>query len=382
MVVGVVGVSAIERIEITHHRLPLDPPFPAAWDPQPRAAFPATIVRVVDDAGRVGIGSGDAMYGFADYERWFIGEDPLDLDRHHAVLTNIDFHAGRPWPLDVALWDLAGQILDRPVWDLVGGRAGAVRTYASSGVHRPIAEMGELARRVAGLGFPALKVRFGRPDLADDLAAVRVVRDAVGSALEVMVDCNQGWRMPWDVRPAWDVEQATAVAGALESEGVYWLEEPLHRGDVAGMAELRRRVNIRVAGGELTREPYEFAALLAADALDVYQPDCVCTQGITGLRRLAADVVAAGHVFTPHTWGNGIGLLANAHLTAGTVDAPFLEFPFDPPEWTTARRDFPLTGTVEVDGEGWLHLGDRPGLGLTLDEPLLARTLTSGTTYT
>ena len=75
----------------------------------------------------------------------------------------------------------------------------------------------------------------------------------------------------------------------------------------------------------------------------MYQPDCVCTQGITGLRRLAADVVAAGKVFTPHTWGNGIGLLANAHLTAGTVDAPFLEFPFDPPEWTTARRDFPLT---------------------------------------
>ena len=158
-----------------------------------------------------------------------------------------------------------------------------------------------------------------------------------------MVDCNQGWRMPWDVRPAWDVERATEVAVALEAEGVYWIEEPLHRGDVAGMAELRRRVDIRVAGGELTREPYEFAALLAADSLDVYQPDCVCTQGITGLRRLAADVVAAGKVFTPHTWGNGIGLLANAHLTAGTVDAPFLEFPFDPPEWTTARRDFPLT---------------------------------------
>ena len=120
---------------------------------------------------------------------------------------------------------------------------------------------------------------------------------------------------------------------------------------------------------------------MAGDCLDVYQPDCVCTQGITGLRRLAADVVAAGHIFTPHTWGNGIGLLANAHLTAGTVDAPFLEFPFDPPEWTTARRDFPLTGTVEIDEAGWLHLGDRPGLGISLDEDMLARTLTSAATY-
>ena len=206
-------------------------------------------MRVVDDDGRVGIGSGDAMYGFADYERWFIGEDPLDLDRHHAVLANIDFHAGRPWPLDVALWDLAGQILDRPIWELVGGRAGAVRTYASSGVHRAVGEMGELASQVVELGFPALKVRFGRADPAEDLAAVRAVRDAVGSALEVMVDCNQGWRMPWDVRPPWDVERATEVAAALEAEAVYWIEEPLHRGDVAGMAELRRRVGTRSPAG-------------------------------------------------------------------------------------------------------------------------------------
>ena len=140
------------------------------------------------------------------------------------------------------------------------------------------------------------------------------------------------------------------------------------------MAELRRRVDVRIAGGELTREPYEFRELLRRDCLDVFQPDCVCTQGITGLRRLATDVDAAGKVFTPHTWGNGIGLLANAHLTAGTVGAPFLEFPFDPPEWTTARRDFVLTDPVEVDEDGWLTLSDRPGLGATLDDDALART--------
>ena len=151
------------------------------------------------------------------------------------------------------------------------------------------------------------------------------------------------------------------------------MEEPLHRGDYDGMAELRRRVDVPIAGGELTREPYEFAELLRRDCLDVFQPDCVCTQGITGLRRLAADIAAAGRVFTPHTWGNGIGLIANAHLVAGTGGAPFLEFPFDPPEWTTARRDFVLTETVEVDGDGWMTLPDRPGLGCTLDADALAR---------
>jgi L-alanine-DL-glutamate epimerase-like enolase superfamily enzyme len=374
-------VSTITRIEISHHRLPLDPPFPAAWDPAPRTHFPATVVRVHDDAGHVGVGSGDSMYGFADYQTLFVGEDPRDLDRHAAVLANVDFHAGRPWPLDVALWDLVGQIEQRPVWDLLGGADRRVRAYASSGVHRPVAEMVGVAEQARDLGFAALKVRFGRPDPADDLATVRAIRDAVGDAIDLLVDCNQGWRMPWDVRPPWTLDHATTVADALAAEGVYWMEEPLHRGDYAGMAELRRRAGVRLAGGELTREPYEFAELLAHDCLDVFQPDCVCTQGISGLRRLAADVAAAGRVFTPHTWGNGVGLLANLHLTAGTVGAPFIEFPFDPPEWTTARRDFLLTDTIEIDDGGWLTLNERPGLGCTLDEAVLARTASRAATF-
>jgi len=374
-------VSAITRIEISHHRLPLDPPFVAAWDPRPRTHFPATVVRVHDDRGHVGVGSGDAMYGFADYESWFIGEDPLDLDRHGAVLANVGFHAGRPWPLDVALWDLAGQIADRPTWQMVGGHDRRVRAYASSGVRRPAAEMVAVARRAHERGFPALKVRLDAGDAGVTLDAVRAIRDALGDALDLMVDCNQGWRMAWDTRPPWDLEQATTVAAALAAERVYWIEEPLDRGDYDGLAELRRRVDVRVAGGELTREPYEFTELLRHGCLDVFQPDCCCTQGITGLRQLAADVVAAGKVFTPHTWGNGIGLLANAHLTAGTVGAPFLEFPFDPPEWTTARRDFLLAETVEVDGEGWITLSDRPGLGCTLDEDALARTASGTATF-
>jgi L-alanine-DL-glutamate epimerase-like enolase superfamily enzyme len=374
-------VSTITRIDISHHRLPLDPPFPASWDTVPRTHFPATIVRVHDDAGHVGIGSGDAMYGFADYEHHFIGRDPLELERHAAVLANIDFHAGRPWPLDIALWDLAGKVVDEPIWSMLGGHIDRVRAYASSGVHRPVGEMIDLARRVQALGFPALKVRFGRAHLDDDLAVVRAIRDAVGNALELMVDCNQGWRMPWDTAAPWTLDHATTIAEQLVAEGVYWMEEPLHRGDYDGLAELRRRVPIRVAGGELTREPYEFRELLQRACLDVFQPDCACTQGISGLRHVAADVVAAGKVFTPHTWGNGIGVLANVHLTAGTVGAPFIEFPFDPPEWTTARRDFVLKSTIEIDDDGWMVLSDRPGLGCELDDDALTRTASAVATF-
>ena len=374
-------MSTITRIEITHHQLPLDPPFPASWDTRPRTLFPATIVRVFDDAGNCGIGSGDSMYGFSDYQRYFIGEDPLNIERHAAVLSNIEFHAGRPWPLDVALWDLIGKIKGEPVWKLIGGFSNKIRAYASSGVHRSIPDMVKVARQARELGFPALKIRFGRPNLEDDLAVIKAIRDDIGNSIELMVDCNQGWRMPWDTATPWNIDHATAVALVLESYGVYWMEEPLHRGNYEGMAELRKRVKIRIAGGELTREPYEFRELLQRGCFDVFQPDAVCTQGITGLAKFAREVAAAGKIFTPHTWGNGIGVMANLHLTAGTVGAPFIEFPFDPPEWSTARRDYIMTETIEADGEGWIHLSDQPGLGFTVNDDVLRKTASAQATF-
>lgn len=374
-------MSVITRIEITHHQLALDPPFPASWDPRPRTKFPATIVRVFDDAGNVGVGSGDAMYGFADYQHYFVGHDPLDLERHSAVLSNIEFHAGRPWPMDVALWDLAGKIQNQPVWKLVGGKSNRIRTYASSGVHRSVPDMIEVAKRALELGFPALKVRFGRPNLEDDLRVVSAIRDAVSDRLELMVDCNQGWRMPWDTAKPWSLEKAVSVAQTLEAEHVYWVEEPLHRGDYDGYAELKKSVGIRIAGGEMTREPYEFRELLNRDCLDVFQPDCVCSMGITGLRTLALEIDARGKIFTPHTWGNGIGVMANLHLTAGTVGAPFIEWPFDPPEWSPDRRDYILTHPITTDAHGWVTLSDEPGQGIELDEAMLEKTKTGQATF-
>ncbi len=208
-------------------------------------------MRVETDEGHVGVGSGDAMPGFAGHEELFVGRHPLALERHHRVLADLSFHYGRCWPVDLALWDLAGKIMGQPCHRLLGGLSDRVRTYASSATLRDAAATAEAARSYLEHGFAAMKLRFHRPDWRDDLAAVEAVRAEVGDALTLMVDCNQGWRMPGDVAEPWSLKDALAVARALESLDVYWMEEPLHRGDDAGMAALREATRIRVAGGEM-----------------------------------------------------------------------------------------------------------------------------------
>ncbi len=364
----------ITGIEISHHRLPLDPAFRPSWDFRPRTHFDATIVRVNTDAGLTGIGSGDTMTGFEGHESLFVGQDPMRLERHNRILSNIQFHYGRAWPLDIALWDLAGKITGQPVWKLLGGRSPSVAAYASSATLREPEAMADVAERMLARGFRGMKVRFHRGDWREDIRSLEAVRKRVGGRLELMVDCNQGWRMSFDDETPWTLKDALTVARELERLGVYWMEEPLFRGDRKGMAQLRGMVGIRIAGGEMTRELYEFRDLIEDRALDVLQPDAALVGGITGLRRIAAQAEEAGLTFTPHTWTNGIGVIANLHLTAGVSDAPFIEFPFDPPEWSLERRDFMLAAPLDIDPEGLLRLPEVPGLGMELDEERLAGT--------
>jgi L-alanine-DL-glutamate epimerase-like enolase superfamily enzyme len=367
----------IAAVEVTQHRLRFDPPFHASWDTKPRVHFDATIVRVTTDTGLVGLGSGDLMVGFAGHEHLFVGHDPLLLERHYRVLANLEFHYGRCWPLDLALWDLAGKITGQPCWKLLGGLSHRVRAYASSGTLRDPGAMAECAERMLDEGFPALKIRFHRGDWRDDIRALEAARLRVGKRLELMVDCNQGWRMPWDTAAPWTFKDALAVARELERVGVYWMEEPLHRADRAGMRSLRDATDVRIAGGEMTRELQGFRDLLTDRCLDVLQPDAALVGGITGLRRVAMMAAEHNVLFTPHTWTNGMGVMANAQLTAGLVDAPFLEYPYDPPEWGVERRDFMMAEPLRVGAGGWIDLGEAPGLGYSVDEEALARTRTA-----
>jgi D-galactarolactone cycloisomerase len=356
----------ITRIRLERRELQLDPPFLPAWDPSPRRSFEATLVFVETDEGPTGVGSGDTMDGFERYEHLFLGEDALAIDRHVAVLETVTFHAGRYWPLEAALWDLRGKAEGKPVAELLGGQVNGLPAYASTAEQQNASERAESGLALREEGFKALKIRIDRTRVDEGLAAVSAVREAVGDSMEIMVDLNQGWRMAGDVSPALPTDEVRRLADGLRELRVLWLEEPLPREEVEGYARLRQDGGIRIAGGEMARSTAELEAFEAADALDVYQPDAVLAVGLQRSAELARRVLARGRWFTPHTWTNGIGLLANLHLTAGVGGGPYIEFPYDPPGWTPERRDFMLTEPVRVDGEGFLRVPDTPGLGFEL----------------
>src|SRR5581483_4945119 len=166
---------------------------------------------------------------------------------------------------------------------------------------------------LAERGVQAVKLRFHHADWRDDLAVVAAVREAVGDRLKIMVDANQGWRMPGDREARWDVATAAQCANALEELGVWWLEEPLRTDTPEAYVSLRGRTSLRIAAGEMTRSAGEARDLVVRGCVDVLQCDVLFVGGIGGCRRLAALADLHGRGWSPHTWSNGLGLVANLH---------------------------------------------------------------------
>jgi L-alanine-DL-glutamate epimerase-like enolase superfamily enzyme len=358
----------ISSIEVRRYAVTLDPPFRAAWDPVPRSRVEANLVIVRSDDGLTGYASGDALPDASLLERLLVGLDPLRTEVVRELCETVDFHGGRPWTAEVAVWDLAARALGVPLWRLLGGRSERLLAYASTG---ELVGPDERARRVAALrdaGVKAVKLRFHHGDWRKDVEVVEAVRAAVGDDVELMVDANQGWRMAGDRSPCWDVATALQCAKALEPLGVYWLEEPLRTDDVEGYAALRRGTTLRLAAGEMVRNLSEARDLILRGGVDVVQPDAVLAGGIGGCRRIAALADLCGRTFTPHTWSNGLGLLANLHLALAVSTCPFVEVPFDPPAWTPARRDWILGGTdLHIGADGTIVPPPGPGLGVIPD---------------
>ena len=227
----------ITGVETRTYRIALDPPFRAAWDPVPRTQVEATLVAVSTDAGITGYASGgDGLCDRALLERLLVGVDPRQGEVVREICETTDFHGGRPWVVEVACWDIAGKAAGEPLWRLLGGRSDRILAYASGGELAGPDERAARAVALADAGVRATKIRFHHADWRDDVAVIAQVREAVGDRLELMVDANQGWRMPGDRAPRWDVATAARVANELEALGVYWLEEPLRCEDYDGYA--------------------------------------------------------------------------------------------------------------------------------------------------
>lgn len=222
-------------------------------------------------------------------------------------------------------------------------------------------------------GIRAVKIRFHRSDWRDDVAVVAAVRDAVGPRMEILVDANQGWRMPGDREGRWDVATAAQCARELEALGVFWLEEPLRTDDVEGYRSLRSRTGIRLAAGELVRTAAEARDLVVGGGVDVVQADVLFVGGIGGCRRIAALADLHGRGWSPHTWSNGLGLVANLHAALAFSTVPVVEVPFDPPAWGPERRDWLLPSSLEIGADGTIEPPPGPGLGVTLDLEALER---------
>jgi len=211
----------ITEIRLDRLRLELDPPFRAAWDPAPRRFFDATVVRVHTDEGLVGVGSGDTMAGFEAYEHLFVGTDPTSVARHARTIETIDFHAGRFWPLEAALWDLVGQLHEVPVSHLFGNSTDRLPAYMSTGELKTPEERVDSALAARAMGFRAMKIRIARDRLAAGVRGVREVREAVGPDFTLLVDLNQSWRMPGDVEPALDAKTVRRSVEQLEELNVF-----------------------------------------------------------------------------------------------------------------------------------------------------------------
>lgn len=363
----------ITDIRLLRLRVPLeDPPFLAAWDPVPRRHAGATVVLVETDEGVTGIGSGDTMAGFEAHAHLFVGEDPLAIGRHVRTLESIHLHGGRYWPLEVALWDLLGKVAGLPVATLLGGAADRLPAYASTGELKGPQERADSAVAMRENGFRALKLRVDPHRAAQGLAVVAATRDAVGDTMEIMVDLNSSWRMAGDLREAPDYPAVRRLVGALAELDVCWVEEPLPYADTAGFRRLRAETGVRVAAGEMQNSLAEVSRWLDEDVLDVYQMDVVLALGISRARGAAERAILAGRRFTPHSWTNGIGVLANLAVSAGVGGGPWFEYPYDPPGWTPERRDAMLTTPLGIDGDGCVRVPDAPGLGIDLDEDALA----------
>ncbi len=215
--------------------------------------------------------------------------------------------------IDMAMWDALAKAAGLPLAVMLGGTTGSVPAYNSNGLWltdvAPLAA--EAAELVAEGGFHGLKLRLGRDRLADDLAAIHEVRDAVGNDVKLMVDFNQGLALG----------DALDRCHALDDEGLYWFEEPIIYDNLEGYARLTRELRTPVQLGENFYGPRDLYKALRAGAGDYMMPDLMRIGGVSGWLRAAPIAASAGIQISTHLYPE-----VAAHLMRVTETAHWLEW--------------------------------------------------------
>ena len=374
----------ITKVEVVKNRKPIRLPKPwrAAWQEPGGPDMGTTgfsFYKVHTDEGIVGIGPAPPQLS-SSVQAALVGQDPAYVHRFWGTyMRGREAALGRATcgGLEIALWDIVGKAANQPVYKLLGANNDKVMAYAATYQLISAEDSAKLALDFKSRGIKAIKLRLHRPRWEDDVDVVRAVREAVGDDMHIMVDANQNnLSIGYDY---WSRRTAMKVAQELDALNVYWLEEPLPRRDLEGLADLSAAVDMHIAGGEHCTNVYETRDTLFAEAYDIVQPDVILGNfGIGGIRMVSVLAESVGRLVAPHVCGGGNGgLCAAATLQAiGTIhNCPFLEYPLDPPAMTPETQHMILKDPILIDEEGFVQIPQKPGIGVEIDEERIAEYL-------
>jgi galactonate dehydratase len=258
--------------------------------------------------------------------------------------------------IDVALWDIAGKLWNTPVYRLLGGPTrDRIRVY-----HTP------LAYKVPS-GGP--REHSSSPDVVEGYVnAIKAAREKVGPKGAVMFDAHSA------LPPATLIQ----VAAAIKPYDVLFIEEPGVPGNIEIFKRLREKIAVPLATGERDRTIYEVIPYLHERCIDILQPDCSHTGGISQMRKIATLAEAYYVPLAPHCTGTFLGIAASLHVTASIP--LFLIHEFYPDNARLNPTDI-LRMEYAYDADGTIGLPTGPGLGVEVDETLLAKQASQPQTF-
>lgn len=260
--------------------------------------------------------------------------------------------------VDVALWDIAGKAAGLPIHRLLGTCKEHVPAYASS-VRLPSPEAyAEEALHFRSLGWTAYKMHpHGVPK--EDIAICRVVREAVGDDMVLMLDSM------W----AYNYEEALRVGRAIEELDYFWYEDPLADEDIYGYIKLHSKLDIPIMATEhLQGGLYAMGQWVVQAATDILRGDVAFNGGITPLVKIANLAEAFRMKCEIHHGGNSLNNVANLHVTIAIPNCDYYEF-----YPASGANKYGLVADIEVDGQGLVHAPEKPGLGYEIDWELVNR---------